>query len=358
MILEESPETPTPPEPARQQASSAAGPRSRWRKLLTWLVIIYGISIVVLWLWMVWDGDRGWLATLVLFGPRWMCSIPLPFLTLAAAVYRRVLLVPLTATAVVILFPILGFQVHLPAAARADTTLRVLSCNVDEKRFRISSLAELIVADEIDIVALQEVRENTPYVWPPGWHVVERDQFILASRWPITMREFALRIKPRDIGAIRYRVQSPEREIQVFNLHFSTPRPGLEAVLSRKTLIDPSGVARLAAVLQLRAAESEQISAWVAQFPGAKIVMGDFNTPAESTIFRRCWPSLADAFSTVGWGLGFTKITGKEGWSYGARIDHVLFSPEWRCLHCWVGPEIGSDHLPLLAEFEWRGDAR
>ena len=81
------------------------------------------------------------------------------------------------------------------------------------------------------------------------------------------------------------------------------------------------------------------------------IVMGDFNMPVESTIYRRCWPRLADAFSTSGWGFGFTKTSEKRGWSYGARIDHVLFSPPWRCLRCWVGGEIGSDHLPLVAEF-------
>jgi vancomycin resistance protein VanJ len=79
-------------------------------------------------------------------------------------------------------------------------------------------------------------------------------------------------------------------------------------------------------------------------------VFGDFNMPLESAIFRRCWSPLADAFSTAGWGFGFTKTSEKRGWSYGARIDHVLFSPPWRCLRCWVAGDIGSDHLPLVAE--------
>ena len=79
--------------------------------------------------------------------------------------------------------------------------------------------------------------------------------------------------------------------------------------------------------------------------------MGDFNMPIESTIYRRCWSGLSDAFSMAGWGFGFTKISEKLGWSYGARIDHILFCEPWQCLHCWVGGEIGSDHLPLLAEF-------
>jgi hypothetical protein len=32
------------------------------------------------------------------------------------------------------------------------------------------------------------------------------------------------------------------------------------------------------------------------------------------------------------------------------RIDHVLATPEFTFTKCWVGPDVGSDHLPLLAE--------
>ena len=35
---------------------------------------------------------------------------------------------------------------------------------------------------------------------------------------------------------------------------------------------------------------------------------------------------------------------------FGVRIDHVLTGDGWRCRRCWVGPDVGSDHLPLLAD--------
>jgi len=351
--MEPVPGTPVAAQSKRANAAAAAPRASRWQRLLGWIVIAYVASIVVLWAWMYRDGDRLWLATLVLFGPRWLCSLPLPFLALAAAVWRRRLLVPLAAAAIVIVFPMMGFQVHLSASAPARPALKVLTCNVEEKVFRPSSLAAVIAEEEPDVVALQEVREGTRFIWPPAWHVVERDEFILASRWPIAERQRVARPGRPDFAAIRYTVQSPDREIQIFNLHLSTPRPGLEAVLSRKTLIDPSGAGQMEAVLRRRAAECAQTSDWIARFPGPKIVVGDFNMPSDSTLFRRCWSSsLTDAFSAVGWGFGFTKISEKGGWSYGARIDHVLFSTPWHCVRCWVGPDIGSDHLPLLAEFE------
>ena len=74
--------------------------------------------------------------------------------------------------------------------------------------------------------------------------------------------------------------------------------------------------------------------------------------PAESTIFRRDWARLADAFATNGAGFGFTKLTTIRGFTYGTRIDHVLYSSDWRCVNAWVGRDIGSDHLPLVAEFQ------
>ena len=74
--------------------------------------------------------------------------------------------------------------------------------------------------------------------------------------------------------------------------------------------------------------------------------------PGESTLFRGDWSGWLDAFAAVGWGFGFTKVSEKWGYSYGARIDHVLYGPSWRCLDAWVGSDIGSDHRPLLADFQ------
>jgi endonuclease/exonuclease/phosphatase (EEP) superfamily protein YafD len=302
---------------------------------------------------MTWDGDRGWLATLFLFGPRWICAIPLPFLAIAAAVCHRRMLLPLAIAAVVIVGPVMGFEMHWPAAA-GQVTLRVLTCNVGGQMIGTSALADLIDQARPDVVALQEASGDTKFLWPAEWHVVNCGPFILASRFPITEREHVRKpISPwGEKAAVRFTVQLPEREIQVFNLHLESPRPGLEAVLNRKTGIDISQIGRFEAVLQMRAVEAERTSAWIAAFPGPKIIMGDFNTPMESTVFRRCWSGLDNAFSKAGWGFGFTKISEKRGWSYGARIDHVLYNPDWRCARCWVGQDVGSDHLPLLADFE------
>jgi vancomycin resistance protein VanJ len=39
----------------------------------------------------------------------------------------------------------------------------------------------------------------------------------------------------------------------------------------------------------------------------------------------------------------------------GLRIDHVLCGPGWWPEVCWVGPDVGSAHLPVLADLSWVG---
>jgi len=203
-------------------------------------------------------------------------------------------------------------------------------------------------------VALQEVRgAPPPLIWPEGWHVVYRDEYLLASRYPIVEAGSALRttVANKHIG-FRYLIQFPDRQVQFFNLHLMTPRSGLEAVLDRRSGLDLSGIPMLEAILRVREAETRLASDWVASFPDAKIVAGDFNMPVDSTIYRDYWTWLDNAFSTTGFGFGFTKMTEKQGWTYGARIDQILYSPPWTCVRAWVASDIGSDHLPLVADFQ------
>lgn len=324
----------------------------RWRRFVAAAVLVYAASIFALWLWMYLEGDRSWLATMFLFGPRFLCALPLPVLALAALVWQRRLLWIVAVTTVMILGPILGFHAHFPGTGPGE--LRVLTCNVAQRAYSDVELADLIDRERPDIVALQEVVVPPPeIVWPRGWHVVHRDELLVASRYPVAMEDAMFRPSvPGKLVVIRYKISAPGRDVQLFNLHLMTPRWGFEAVLDREKGLDLSEVPRVDAMLWLRAAEQEEVSQWINTFEDPKIIVGDFNTPVESTIFRRCWSGYKNSFSAAGFGLGFTKITAKRGWSYGARIDHVLYTAPWRCLRAAVGPDIGSDHRPLIAVFE------
>lgn len=76
------------------------------------------------------------------------------------------------------------------------------------------------------------------------------------------------------------------------------------------------------------------------------LVGGDFNMPPDDATMAGLRSVCRFGFEEAGWGYGYTRPT-RSPWF---RIDHILASPQWAFTRCWVGPDLGSDHLPLLAE--------
>ena len=103
-------------------------------------------------------------------------------------------------------------------------------------------------------------------------------------------------------------------------------------------------------LLARRRRESEAARRRVDQAAGPRIVAGDFNLVETSAIYRTYWGDLSDAFAAAGLGFGNTKSTRL----WGVRIDHILTDGSLRATACRVGQDLGSDHAPVIAEFEWR----
>src|SRR5262249_17737710 len=56
--------------------------------------------------------------------------------------------------------------------------------------------------------------------------------------------------------------------------------------------------------------------------------------------------------SQAGLGWGYTFYNNRTM----TRIDHILGGAGWSCRRCWVGPDVGSEHRPVIADMEWHGD--
>ncbi|WP_437475841.1 endonuclease/exonuclease/phosphatase family protein [Sorangium sp. So ce1014] len=140
------------------------------------------------------------------------------------------------------------------------------------------------------------------------------------------------------------------RTFSLLNLHLETPRDAIEALMH--------GLWKQAAehdrVMALRTWESELARQWVDEAPHPAVIVGDLNMPVDSAIYRRFWAGFENAFSHAGLGFGATKRT---RW-FGIRIDHVLAGPGWTTERAWIGPDLGSDHLPILADLRWTGGPR
>lgn len=333
-----------------------------WQPALTsafvGIVWLYVSFVFGLWLLLLLGGDRWWFPTVILFGPRWFSALPLLLLMPAVLLTRRRLLWALFAAAIVIVGPLMGFC--FPWArlvATSGPSLRVLTCNVKGKCANNKALDELINQTLPDVVALQGCWSEVRVRWPAGWHVCKNGELVVASRYPLLDRKtehcWDLSGGWPLIDMVHCTVQIPERDVDFISVHLLSPSEKLGGVLDRHTLLRLSEGPALAANIEHRSQESEDAGHWVRELSTSPILAGDFNMPIDSAIYRRYWAGYRNAFSDAGLGFGYTEWPRIRGLSWGVRIDHVLTGPHWQPRRCWVGPDVGSDHRPLIADLQW-----
>jgi len=332
-------------------------PIPRWRRvaraIVTWSSWVYFAATLVLWMLLSLEGGWFWPITIFSFGPRWVWALPLAVLIPATALIRPRALWILLNASIVVAGPVIGYCVpwgHFLGGQPTGNSIRILSCNVQGEHMDSAKIDALIAETQPDVVALQEwsMQGKLKVIGQDGWYTQVASGLCLASRYPI--RDFQVLDDVdhpgRTIGA-HYTLDVPGGSLQFFNLHLMTPREGLQAVLEDGWKEVPTLKANNAA----RWRESELVDRWASRFPGPSLFAGDFNMPGDSGIFRRFWGQYSDAFESAGRGLGYSKFT---RW-YGIRIDHVLAGTGWRFQRCWVGPDVGSDHLPIVADVAWAG---
>jgi endonuclease/exonuclease/phosphatase (EEP) superfamily protein YafD len=339
-----------PADPEVCKASLAIpGLRSRLTDILNIVSWLYALMMMSLCIALYCLADRWWPATLIMFGPRWIWLLPLAILVPTVVLARRHLLRLMAFTLILGLGPLMGFSLPRPALLannRAAMNLRLLTCNVHHQYLDAPAFLALVEDVQPDIVVLQECSSrNQKAIFGPGnWHVDTADGFVLASRFPIQHREQLVHesLNTRIAGAYRFDVLTPGGTVHIFNVHLQSPRHGLEAVIDGYW----QGADQLQANSDLRWRQSSALREWADQVSGPVLLAGDFNTPVESSIYRRYWSMYRNAFSTSGIGIGNTHVTRRTG----VRIDHILADPGWAFRRCWLGPDVGSAHLPVIAD--------
>ncbi len=298
-------------------------------------------------------GDQWWPGTLFLFGPRWPILLPLLLLAPLAVLFRRRSLLWLFAALVLAVGPYMGLALPWNRVAGyfappPDLTLRIVTYNAggttDEAVIRMAQTVQP------DILTLNEWHGSRalPEALTAGRHVSRAGGNVVLSRLPIESAErlHSEALKPWEQRTMRCRLQTAWGPIQLVCLHLETPRKGLSEVVDSHW----HGLDALRQNTAKRRAESLLVSRFAREFTGPAIVAGDFNTPVESRIYQSHWAGWQNAFSQAGCGLGYTKYTRL----YGVRIDHVLVTSHWRVLSVRVGPDLGGDHRPVVAELGLR----
>lgn len=290
-------------------------------------------------------GEPWWVVTLLLFCPRWAYLAPAAVLAPAACLARRPGLLPAQAAAVLVVSgPLMGFSVPWDAFRRPTLTgprVRVLVFNQHRGAYRAEDLIRLIERYRVDVLCLQEVVENPTLeaYLARGWY---RDSGRgIASRFPV-VREFDPEPYPfHDPPLSRVVVRTPAgAEFVVDSVHLPSMRPGFRSLRRGDFAgMERAVEARRAAMTEL-AYELDSVGGLPA------IVAGDFNATADSSLFDPLRERFLVGFERAGRGYGYTWPAGLPG----IRIDHVLASPDWEFTDAVVGPDLGSDHRPVIAE--------
>lgn len=273
------------------------------------------------------------------------------------ALFRdRPLLPVLVLAGLVVLGPVMGFRTgwrSLVPDGRQDRDLQVASFNIRGGMDLTHAPMILLEELEADVAAFQEcgpgfsagLRES------PGWHVDIRSGVCLASRFAITdvqvMEREALESAGGSGVAVTYSLDVNGSPLHLTNVHLETPRAGFELIRAGHLA---RGIPVIGEKSFLRGIELRRTRLWAEGFNGPHVALGDFNTPSESRAYRREWAGWQNAFSRAGRGLGGTRL---NGWIR-VRIDHILVSEDLKVMKAWIGKDMGSDHLPVIARLRFR----
>ena len=321
-----------------------------------WLGLLSLAALVAGWLSIELAGDRLWWTVALLFGPRWVLALPalglIPWIFLE---FRRAV-IPTIAGFAIAIFGLAGFHVGLHrASVDSGVPFRVLELNAEggsgaarDARIFAEFRAEqpdLIVIAECGPELIRALQTVTGYHRPDG----DTPGLCMLSRGPILSWQ---RRDPMDIwrqgGAgfiIRAVVSTPAGPMRVGLVHLATPRHALGNYFDLSELPKQGPLTR--ANMAQRDEESMLARQWIMQGEALPtVIAGDFNLTVESAIYKQHWGDLRNAFGRAGWGTGYTKHTRR----WGVRIDHILTSDDVGTHASFVGKDVGSDHLPLIAD--------
>jgi endonuclease/exonuclease/phosphatase (EEP) superfamily protein YafD len=93
--------------------------------------------------------------------------------------------------------------------------------------------------------------------------------------------------------------------------------------------------------------QMKRIATFFSNRTGHNILTGDLNTPPWAPLFQQLLQEGGLRDTGVGRGLHVTWPQ-HAWWLLGLPLDHFLVSPGWNVISRTVGPEVGSDHYPVV----------
>jgi vancomycin resistance protein VanJ len=290
--------------------------------------------------------------------------VPLVPLLLAALALRAVFAIVCLAPVAALFLTLYGGRLLPPvvrgASAGADGfTVLTFNAGGNAGGGRPAPLLRAVQVVAADLVALQEVPPDTrpivraelaaryPYM---ATHADAPDLLVL-SRFPLGAGE-ALPLRQGAFDGFQVRIDIAGRPVQLVNLHLARPGYRLRwrgGLVPTVRAFDP----------RQRDAQVAELVGYLGTLAQPRLVVGDFNASEWSHTHALLARELHDSFAAAGWGFGHTYPSHVVWGSWEAsvpllRIDYVFHSGELVALHAAVGPDGGSDHLPVAARLAFR----
>ncbi len=319
-------------------ASAPPPPVTQRRARTAWLVVKVGIVAAAL----VHPiasalGRQLWIADLISHfqAPAFVATVLACVMMIVAR--RRWLALALAVLALTQVFPLMRFSGSnpvLPDPASRER-LRILMANVLFENESYDGLLRLIEKEDPDIVALVEYTTS----WQTGLASV-RLKYPYRREYPARADGLALWFRERPLA-----IDPPELLVQdrhpVMNARFEFA--GRER---RLWLVHPTSPLNVR-LWESGHAEMDAIARRIARDPGSLIVIGDMNSTEGSAHFRDFLRVTGLRDSRLGFGRQGSWPTDMP---YRIAIDHAFLSDDLAVVDRRLGPDVGSDHFPLILD--------
>lgn len=311
--------------------------RPRARRIALLIVAIPFLGLVVISL-LSWIAGRCWVCdNLAAFTVQYTAASGAFLLLFALLRSRAGIIAGVALLAINFLALVMGTE---PAPRSSDSRLLVVSANVRRSNQQHERVLHYFRASEADVIVVIEVDEawvtalkDLEGIYPYAIYEPRGDNFGMAllSRYPFKARG-VIGLGDHELPFIRARIEIDGRPVTIIAAHPFPPVGGEGFRMRNRYLL--------------------VLGSWlIARTEGEVIVAGDLNVAPWSHSFQRLLAE-GDLREARGWfDLAGTWPAFAPGLR--TRIDHILVSRGLTVSEARVGPDIGSDHLPIEALVGW-----
>ncbi len=337
-------------------------------KLRQLINLVTGLYLIILAVYVILRGLFGdrfwWLSLLNTFA--YVLLLPLAVL-LPLALVTRARQTTLRLLPVLVAGGVWFAPYYLPKSppVQTGTTLKVLTSNVWGHNHTLDEVENWVREVDADIVMLQEIspaysQEHIPGLMDSYPYTASQTggtrwgNNTTLSRYPmLEVEEIDLGLSD-ELNLVRTVLNVSGQPVAVYNVHLVWPggSPRLSLPVDNVYLNILLGFND-----SVRNRQVENLLRYLENEPYPYIVAGDFNTSDHTATYQQMAAQMHDSFIEAGSGQG-------KSWPVSAsrglpgfipplvRIDYIWHSADIQAVQAEIGPNIGSDHLPVLATLE------